>query len=359
MLERSAKLAPDAGASKWLYLGQLQEGWHALQSFSKGAEVLRVELAAKAGAGAKGAAKARQEEEGQPEEAEVVAIRNQLCSAQCSIAELYLTDLCFEEDAEARCQAALDEAVLMDQGSPEVSQALANLRLSQQRGDEAAALMLETYRRLKECHSDDNDNDDDDDGGAAEAESMEVEVKAEAGGEGPRAPRGLPMPSVMFRVQTAKLLLECQPYNGRCARRAARVLEQCKCEDDEQLETWYLLGMAYFTQARPDLALARAHLQYAQEALVRQQREHARAVGGPPEAFPLADQLRLVREQLALVEEAGAEAAQRAQRAKDGAQDDEQDEDRSSSSSSSGGDSSDEDGGDGIDEDEEGAPMAN
>lgn len=334
VLTQSAKLAPDVGASKWLYLGQLQEGWHALQSFSKGAEVLRAELAAREGAvgtsTASASAKAQggqgqgqgqgeQEEEG---DAEAAAIRNQLCSAQCSIAELYLTDLCFEEDAEARCQAALDEAVAMDQGSPEVSQALASLRLSQQRGEEAAPLMLETYRRLKACQAEDGDDEEGDEG-------MDVEGAGEGGGA--EAPRGLPMPSVMFRVQTGKLLLECQAYNRRCARRAVRVLEQCKCEDDESLETWYLLGVAYFTKPRPDLELARAHLQYAQDALERQRKEHRRA-GGKAEDFPQADQLRLVREQLALV----AEAEEQRKRGQGQGQEGGEGEGESDSSSSSG-----------------------
>jgi hypothetical protein len=48
-------------------------------------------------------------------------IRHQICSAYCGIAELYLTDLCMEEGAEADCQAAMDKALEMDQGwSPEV-----------------------------------------------------------------------------------------------------------------------------------------------------------------------------------------------------------------------------------------------
>ena len=44
LFKKSAETAPDSGASKWLYLGQLYEGWHALQSFSKGAELLTAEL---------------------------------------------------------------------------------------------------------------------------------------------------------------------------------------------------------------------------------------------------------------------------------------------------------------------------
>ena len=54
------------------------------------------------------------------EDPEFCAIMNQICATQCSIAELYLTDLCFEENAEAECQAALLRAAEVDQGSPEV-----------------------------------------------------------------------------------------------------------------------------------------------------------------------------------------------------------------------------------------------
>jgi len=59
--------------------------------------------------------------EGLGEDEESTAILNQLCSAHCSIAELYLTDLCYEENAENHCQAALDEAQKYDENrSPEV-----------------------------------------------------------------------------------------------------------------------------------------------------------------------------------------------------------------------------------------------
>jgi hypothetical protein len=47
------------------------------------------------------------------------------------------------------------------------------------------------------------------------------------------------------------------------------VLEQCKLEDDENVELWYLLGVAYYLKARPDLEAAKAHLQMAQVLLGR------------------------------------------------------------------------------------------
>lgn len=279
LLERSAKLAPEDGASKWLYLGQMEEGWQALQHFSKGAELLKAELTARRQGQGQGA---QAQEGGLVLDDETFAIMNQLVSAQCSIAELYLTDLCFEEDAETRCQAALDAAVEMDVGgSPEVTQALANLRLSQQKGEDAAVLMLETVKRLQACQQEDIDGDMDD-------EEEEAQPKAGV----------LPLPNLMFRVQTGKLLLECQAYHKRCAKKAVQVLEACKCEDDENMEVWYLLGVAYMAQRVPDLEMAMGHLLYAQEAMKKMQKQQG---GGA--IFPYADHLRLVEEQLALVKD--------------------------------------------------------
>jgi hypothetical protein len=66
-----------------------------------------------------------------------------------------------------------------------VPQTLANLRLSQQRGEEAAALMLETYRRLRACGEDTT-------------------------------------PSLQARLTTGKLLLEAHAFRRKCASKVRR-----------------------------------------------------------------------------------------------------------------------------------------
>lgn len=71
----------------------------------------------KKGKGKKGAKTGGQEEE---EDEEVLVLKDQLCSTYCSIGELYLTDLCFEDNAEHECQDALSQALKYDQGSAEV-----------------------------------------------------------------------------------------------------------------------------------------------------------------------------------------------------------------------------------------------
>jgi hypothetical protein len=47
LFEKSAQLSPENAPGKWLYLAQLQEGWSALQSFTRGVDLLKAELVAK------------------------------------------------------------------------------------------------------------------------------------------------------------------------------------------------------------------------------------------------------------------------------------------------------------------------
>lgn len=88
VLTRSILLEPEEGPDKYLYMAQLHEGREALGHYEKGLELLQKKLA-------DGADRTKEEE---------VALRQRVCMAYCSIGELFLTDLCFDEDAETRCQ---------------------------------------------------------------------------------------------------------------------------------------------------------------------------------------------------------------------------------------------------------------
>lgn len=91
MLARSILVGPEEGPDKYLYMAQLHEGREALGHYEKGIELLQRQL----GGGA-----------GETKEAEA-ALRQRVCMAYCSVGELFLTDLCFDEDAETRCQVRL------------------------------------------------------------------------------------------------------------------------------------------------------------------------------------------------------------------------------------------------------------
>lgn len=120
-------LAPEQGHSKYMSLAQLQQGHEALRLLHKGVALLTVSLNQHQGGGA--------------EAEERASIVRQLSSAYCAMIELYLTDLCFDEDAEARAEEYATLAQQWDPTNPEPYQCLASVRMSQQNQAAAAELM--------------------------------------------------------------------------------------------------------------------------------------------------------------------------------------------------------------------------
>ncbi|CAM9181062.1 unnamed protein product [Chrysoparadoxa australica] len=233
-LERCVEMAPDKGGGKWLSLAQLREGREALACYERGIALLQAE--ATPGSGARS---------------------RELCLAECAVAELFMTDLCMEEEAERRCCEALDRAMKSEYNGPEPLQALASLRLSQDKLEEAAELAAKSAQRLAE---------------------------------------GKELPDYEFRVSSAKVvLLECtesSKLGNRCCTASLEILSQLLKEDDENIEIWYLMGVAFYRLEPPDLGFARQHLETAASMLEE--------VRGPATEL----QERVVREQLQLVAEA-------------------------------------------------------
>ena len=174
--------------------------------------------------------------------------RKSLCGACCSVAELYLTDLCFELNAEQECEQSLTLALELDQiikkqqeqkqqniatntatttsitktsstGSyvPDAVQAMANLRLCQNRPLEAIPYIVDAYDRMKVgCEAlsnlvglkqkqkgDENETQKAAVGGGEGQEELAAELKGEA------LDAANSLPGFEFRCQTAKILLEC------------------------------------------------------------------------------------------------------------------------------------------------------
>lgn len=75
--------------------------------------------------------------------------RKLIAKAYCSIAELYMTDLCYEEDAEQLCEKSIMQALDTDPDSLDAHQTLASLRLSQGRPVDASAIMETVFVRVK------------------------------------------------------------------------------------------------------------------------------------------------------------------------------------------------------------------
>lgn len=209
---RAATADPDgarAGAEKFLCLAQLSEegGKDSVAWFEKGAAALKAQIQSleeEATTGRirrGGAAEKEKEKEEEREE-----LKRKLAMTLCSVAEVYMTDLSWEGDAEARCEALVTEATLTAPEVPETWQTLADVRISQGRADDARAALargLDLWRGLP-----------------------------------PADPR---VPDFPSRVALARLLMEVAQE-----RDALEVLERLVAEDDHSVETWYLGGWGLY-----------------------------------------------------------------------------------------------------------------
>lgn len=186
------------GAEKFLWLAQLAEegGKQSVMWYEKGAQALMNEIAAL--------------ESGQPialDEEALLLVRvekkRKLANALCGIVEVYMTDLSWEDDAEARCENLITQAMAAeDETSPEVLQTLASVRLSQDKKEDAQAALKR---------------------------SMSVWTDLD--------PEDTSIPDFATRISLSRLLMEADLESN-----ALDVLERLVSEDDESVEAWYLGG---------------------------------------------------------------------------------------------------------------------
>ncbi|KAL1599703.1 hypothetical protein SLS60_007506 [Paraconiothyrium brasiliense] len=182
------------GAEKFLWLAQLNEegGAESVRWFEKGVEVLKREISELEGKIVmKGEAADALDEK-----------KQKIANALCGIAEVYMTDLSWEADAEARCEAAVTEALLVAPESPEPLQTLASIRISQLRVDDAKAALTRSIALWTDLEPDDPT-----------------------------------IPDYSTRISLSRLLMEAEMEDE-----AIEVLERLIGENDESVEAWYLGG---------------------------------------------------------------------------------------------------------------------
>lgn len=211
-LDPDGALAEDLGGGpeKFNWLAQLSEdgGADSVTWFEKAAACLRTQIQSLTDAAAearrKGSAHRAVEE---ALEAKIDEKKRKLAETLCAVAEVYMTDLSWEEDAEARCETLITEATMLAPELPDAWQTVANVRVSQSRREDAVAALER---------------------GLALWTDLE-----------PEDPRVPPFPS---RVALTRLLMECEMEN-----RAVEICERLVLEDDSSVEAWYLGGFAYYT----------------------------------------------------------------------------------------------------------------
>jgi hypothetical protein len=301
-----------------LYLGQLSSGLDALTSFRVGVKELEraigileritTTVAVAAGTASNNVYVTDERDElGSLDNIRqfLIETRRQLCAAYCSIAELYLTDLCDEPDAEASCEAVLTLALALDDVSsndivtsddshtvpplPDALQTMANFRLSQSRVPEALVCIMKAYDRMKVgCEAMSalvglaNTTDDDEKGVVEQMDEKSRElVDVDAASS---------LPEYHFRVQTAKIMLECASLIGdsesdtvensnQCVESAIQVLGSLLAEDDEVIEVWYLLGCAFLASTPSNMDSAHHYLENALTMLTKLKEDMEESMG--------------------------------------------------------------------------------
>lgn len=181
-------------------------------------------------------------------------LQQQLAKAHVTVAELYLTDLCFAENAEQTCELHVQKAMeLCNPPLVDALQVMTSLRLSQQK-EGATTYILQVYDQLKTgCEAlatlvGLKEEDPTETSSKKDDEAVEfTEIDAADN-----------LPGYEFRCQTAKLLLECASSSEnesttkqQCVQAAIHVLGSLLAEEDEVVEVWYLLGCAFDMMQQP------------------------------------------------------------------------------------------------------------
>lgn len=191
--QRAIELDQDSSTAfeKYLWMGQLCEtnGLDAINYYKKGVKRLISVIA-------------------DLPESEQPILRSRLASAYSAMAELYMTDLCMNDNAEQECEKYVTNALLADDKSSEALQTLASMRLSQSRVDDARTTLKN---------------------------SMSIWQDQVPGTPG--------FPTYAARISLIRLLLECEMTDD-----AQQVLSQLENEGDDNVDLWYMYGWSYYIQ---------------------------------------------------------------------------------------------------------------
>jgi hypothetical protein len=212
-------------------LGQLSTGMEALSYYKRGVDCLLK------------AQQSQQHDTSTPDHDDAIHTEHQqlLAKAYTSIAELYLTDLCFEDSAESSCEHHLQLALQCDSNSVDALQTLASLQLSQQKPQDAKITIRKVYDQVQTgCRAlatlvglrGDDDDDDPADDATTNHQMAATELVEFSAAQA--------LPTLEFRCQTAKLLLETHQSSE-----AIDVIGSVLAENDEIIEVWILAGDAF------------------------------------------------------------------------------------------------------------------
>lgn len=222
---RVVEISPDKGHEKYMYLGQLFEGAQAVECYQKGIELMLKEKENQQALEVAAAC-------GEPQS----VTDSDISGAYSAIAELYMTDLCFEDEAESKCKTFIEKAIDIDKENPEGYQLMASFLLSKDDKENAkdvmkksVSLWLPKFKALDKGEVTGQENTD-----PVEAVPLGYDT----------------------RISTTKILIEVDEYET-----AIDVAEGLLDENDEVPQVWYLIGWANFSMGEDYKSNARYYLE--------------------------------------------------------------------------------------------------
>lgn len=209
----SLNLEPETTPDRFFAFAQLIPGREAVQVYEHGLKVYS-----------------------EQNESSALEFKRKASTACCAAAEIFMTDLCDDEDAELQCAQWLERALQTDQSNPEVYRLLADLRMCQEKPEEAREFVLKACQLWNEELA-----------RLMNPDETETEPACE-----PASAAYSEIPSYESRISAAKILIELSQPD--LLDQAVNVLEQLLREDDSVLMTWYLLCFALKQQNPSNLA---------------------------------------------------------------------------------------------------------
>jgi len=186
---KAVKIQPDKGFVKYLYLGQISQGKAAVEFFLTAINVMKSEL-------------------NNTEAANVENLKLQLSNVYCSLAELYMTDCCMEEDAQKQCEKYCQEAIESNEKNPDAYLNMCNYLLSSNEMEKTKETLAKVYDLWKTFTEQDLDH----------------------------------IPSLIAyesRLTLVKLLIEAEEYD-----KVSSIVDQLIEENEDDVRIWYYLGLA-------------------------------------------------------------------------------------------------------------------
>lgn len=257
------------------YIGQLCEGKDGLDAYRQGIEYLQKSLEEREKHPGDDEDRMDGQDDSEKQTDPTTLLQNtrkQLSAGFCSVAELYLTDLCYEDNAEHECETYIQQALNLTDaadGEPLVDalQTAANLRLSQSRGMEAVDYILRAFEKIRVgCEA------------LASLVGLHDTQNPEQATELLEMVAVRNLPGFEFRCQMAKILLECaavlkgdesnnEEKENRCVNSSINVLGSLLAENDEVIEIWFLLGDAFAAMNPPNVETASHYWERTKEML--------------------------------------------------------------------------------------------